>query len=106
MSPSEPTATWDRDGFVILPAYLSRDDLAPACAELAVIFPSADEFHDDADKARNARFRDEFAGITNFPFASTELSLLAVHDRLIELAQVLLGTGGLRVYSIEAWAKY
>jgi hypothetical protein len=30
---------------------------------------------------------DEFAGIEYFPFASTELSLLAVNHRILELAE-------------------
>ena len=47
-----------------------------------------------------------FGGITNFPFTSVQLSLVSVHDRLIKLAADLLGTADLRVYSIEAWAKY
>ncbi|CAN5816077.1 hypothetical protein BH24ACT3_BH24ACT3_17630 [soil metagenome] len=70
------------------------------------MFPTADEFHDGVDETRNARFRDEFAGITDFPFPSPTLSVLSVHPRLIDLAERLLGTDHLRVYSIEAWAKY
>ncbi|MEY2418444.1 MAG: hypothetical protein QOG90_1124 [Actinomycetota bacterium] len=95
-----------RDGFAVIPEYLSTDELAGGQAGLPQLFPTADEFHDDVDPARNKRFRDEFAGITNFPFDSVELSLLAVHPRLITLAEELLGTDDLRVYSIEAWAKY
>jgi phytanoyl-CoA dioxygenase PhyH len=75
-------------------------------AELPSVFPSAEEFHDDVDPARNAAYRDEFGGITDFPFASTELSLLAVHESVINLAERLLGTTDLRVIGIEAWAKF
>ncbi|HVE94156.1 MAG TPA: phytanoyl-CoA dioxygenase family protein [Acidimicrobiales bacterium] len=100
------TEDFQRDGFVVLPGYLSAEELAPALAELPTMFPSADDFHRDADPLRNARFRDEFGGITNFPFLSTELSLVAVHDRLVDLAGELLGDTDLRVYSIEGWAKY
>lgn len=84
-------ARFAQDGFVVLPAHRSPGDLAPALRELAQLFPTADEFHDDVDAARNARFRDEFAGITAFPFDSTELSSLCVHPRLVELAEHLLG---------------
>ena len=97
---------WRRDGFVILPRWLIEVELSASLDELSLVFPSAEEFHSDFDAERNARFRDEFGGITNFPFASTELSLLAVHPRLIDLAEDLMGTTGLRAYSIEAWAKY
>ncbi len=99
-------AAFQRDGFVIVPCHVREGELAPAIRALHGEFPTADEFHDNVTPERNARFRDEFNGITNFPFASVELSLLAVHDRIVRLAEELLQTPGLRVYSIEAWAKY
>ncbi|MEM9565629.1 MAG: GNAT family N-acetyltransferase [Actinomycetota bacterium] len=105
-SPLAASSAIERDGFVVLPAWLTADELAAAAAELPELFPTADEFHDDADPGRNARFRDEFGGITNFPFASVELSLLSVHPKLVALAEAILATSDLRVYSIEAWAKY
>ncbi|WP_162233218.1 hypothetical protein, partial [Protofrankia coriariae] len=55
---------------------------------------------------RDRYLGDEFAGIDEFPFASTEVSLLVAHDRLIRLSEVLLGGDDLRIYSAEAWAKY
>jgi hypothetical protein len=97
---------WRDDGFVVLPSYLDARDLARGVAELPLLYPSADEFHEAPDDPRFARFRDEFGGITDFPFTSVELGLLAVHARLVELAVALLGTDDVRVASIEAWAKY
>ena len=70
------------------------------------MFPSADEFHRQPDAEDYGRFSDEFGGIDDFPFKSTELNLLSVHQDLVDLAKNLLGTEHLRVYSIEAWAKY
>jgi hypothetical protein len=49
---------------------------------------------------------DEWAGIDSFPFRSAELSLLAVSDRVVDLAEALLADRDLRVSSAEAWAKY
>jgi hypothetical protein len=106
MAATSARQNFEADGFVILPSYLSTEDLLPALAGLPKLFPTADEFHDDVNPARNERFRDEFGGITNFPFDTVELSLLAVHHRLIDLAEDLLGSDDQRVYSIEAWAKY
>ena len=99
---------WREDGFVLLPGFLDADDLADAVAALPRQFPTADEFHDDVDPARNARYRDEFAGIHGFPMEEVELNLLAVHPKIVELAADLLGRDpmGLRCSSAEAWAKY
>ena len=97
---------WDADGFVVLPSFLLGDEIAAAVAELPALFPTADEFHDDADPARNARFRSEFGGIVDFPVAGVELNLLCVHPRLVGLAAALLRTDDLRLLSAEAWAKY
>lgn len=99
-------AAFQRDGFVILPRCVPEAELAPAIRQLHGEFPTADEFHDNVSPERNERFRDEFNGITSFPFASVELSILAVHDRIVGLAEELLQTRELRVYSIESWAKY
>lgn len=93
-------------GFVVLPQYLSADELADGVAALPALFPTRDEFHDNADPERNARFRDEFTGISHLPIGPVEVSLLAVHPRLIELAEQLLGTKDIRLYNAEAWAKY
>ena len=106
MDAEELLTRWRRDGFAILPGWLTAAELSAGLEDLGVLFPSAEEFHDDVDPQRNTRFRDEFGGITSFPFPSTELSLLAVHPRLIDLAEMLVGSTGLRAYSIEAWAKY
>jgi hypothetical protein len=97
---------WRTDGFVILPAYLSADDLAPALDGLSACFPTAAGFHDGSDPRRQRFLDDEFDGIDTFPFGSVQLSRLAVHDRIVDLVEALLGTDDVRIYSAEAWAKY
>jgi hypothetical protein len=98
--------TWRSDGFVILPGFIPRDELKPSVAELDLMFPSAEGFHTGTDPRRERFIGDEFAGIDTFPFASTELSLLAVHDRVLALAEALLGEDDIHIYGAEAWAKY
>jgi hypothetical protein len=105
VSPDDVKEQFASDGFVILPAFLSAEELAPALADLPTVFPTAEEFHRNPDAPRNRRFCDEFAGITAFPVDSTALDLLAVHPRLIDLAELLLDDD-LRAYAIEFWAKY
>ena len=106
MDANAAAVAWQADGFVILPGFLPASELAPAVAELGLMFPSADGFHSRADRRYARYLGDEFAGIDSFPFASAEVSLLAVHDRLAGLAETLLADADIRIYSAEAWAKY
>src|SRR5918997_62668 len=89
---------WRGDGFAVLPGYLSTEDLAPALNELELCFPSADGFHSGSDPRRDRFVGDEFDGIDTFPFASIQLSLLAVHPKILDLASALLGEDQ-RLYS-------
>jgi len=100
------TRQWQTHGFVILPGLVPAAELEPALGELPLMYPTAEAFHDGADERRGRFTVDEWAGIDSFPFRSAELSLLAVSDRVIDLAQALLGHRDLRIYSAEAWAKY
>jgi hypothetical protein len=106
MDLDDARSRFDTDGFAVLPAYLSADELAPALGEIDQVFPTPDGFHDRTDERWTRFVEDEFDGIDTFPFASTELSLLAMHARVVELAAHLLGTPDLRMYSAESWAKY
>lgn len=102
----EAARTWSADGFVVLPRFVDDQTLGPALDDVAAMFPSADDFHDDVDPARNERYRSEFGGIVDFPFPGVELGLLATHPTLVDLATALLGTDEVQLYSAEAWAKY
>jgi ectoine hydroxylase-related dioxygenase (phytanoyl-CoA dioxygenase family) len=97
----------DERGYAVVPGFLSAEEMAPALAELPILFPTAEEYHSGADPERASRFRDDqFKGITYMPFEAIEWSLLAVNDRIIDLAAACLGTTDLRLYDGEAWAKY
>ncbi len=97
---------WQSDGFAILPGYLAPEALAPVLGNLDRVFPSAAGFHGGTDERRSRFIGDEFEGIDNFPFASVELSLLAVSDPIVDLARALLSCDDVRIYSAEAWAKF
>jgi hypothetical protein len=90
MNEKQILSAWHDDGFAVLPGFLSASDLAPAVSQLGVMFPSAGGFHDRSDHRYRRYLDNEFDGIDSFPFASTEVSLLAVHDRLVYLAELLL----------------
>jgi hypothetical protein len=86
---------------------LSEDDLAPAQAELELMFPTAEEYHAGVDPARNARFTGgAFAGIDPFPYSGVEWSLLGLSPPITALAESLLGTAAIRLYEGHNWAKY
>src|SRR4051812_48435588 len=106
MDLTDAAQTWKSDGFVILPGFLPAMELTSAAQELDLLFPSADEFHDGTDPRRERFIGDEFAGIDTFPFAGTEISLMAVNHRILALAAALLGDDDLHLYGAEAWAKY
>jgi hypothetical protein len=97
---------WQTHGFVILPGFVPVAELKPALDGLAAMYPTADGFHDGSDERRDRFTVDEWAGISSFPFVNTELSLLAVSDRVVDLAETLLANNDLRISSAEAWAKY
>ena len=106
MDLADAAHAWESEGFVVLPAFLPAEELAPAVGELPSQFPTPEGFHDGTDPRRERYLGDEFAGIDTFPFASTEVSLLALHPRLLELAQALLPEDDVQLYAAEAWAKY
>jgi hypothetical protein len=106
MDLKDAARAWQTDGFVILPGFLPADELASAVVELDLMFPSPEGFHDGTDPRRERFLGDEFAGIDTFPFASTEISLLAVNHRILTLAATLLDDDDIHIYAAEAWAKY
>jgi Phytanoyl-CoA dioxygenase (PhyH) len=106
MDLDDAVQAWNDDGYAILPALIPAEELKPAMAELDLMFPSADGFHDGTDARRDRFIGDEFAGIDTFPFTSSEVSLLAVHPRILALAGALLNDGDIHIYTAEAWAKY
>lgn len=106
MDLDDAVRAWEDDGFVILPGFIPGAELAPAVRDLPVQFPTADGFHDGTDPRRERFIGDEFAGIDTFPFAGTEVSLLAVNHRLLALAAALLADDDVHLYAAESWAKY
>lgn len=97
---------WLEHGFAIIPGYIPAEELAPAVAQLPQVLPTAEEFHGAPMSDANKPYCSEFGGIKVFPFASVELSLLAVHPLLMTLASAILGTDDLRLYASELWAKF
>jgi hypothetical protein len=97
----------DEDGFVVLPDFFPADGLRAAMDEIPLMYPTAEQFHDDPDGEQARAFRSsQFGGVELLPFASPAWNLLALDQRLIDVARVALGTDDIRLYQAEAWAKF
>jgi hypothetical protein len=100
-------AQWETDGWCLLDRLLPDGAVAAAQAQLADLFPTAEDFAADREPERNAPFRlDSHAVMPRFPFESPALNELVLHDRLIDLAEDFLGLGDLRLYQGMLSAKY
>jgi hypothetical protein len=98
--------TWRRDGWCVFEGAIPPSDLAAAQSALERLFPTAEEMDRGGDDERTARWRTWDAAWPEFPFKSTRLNKLVVHDVLIDLATDLLGTDDVRLYLALASAKY
>jgi len=95
---------WHQDGWCVLDHFLPADEVAAALADLALVFPAPDAFGSGPDGEGHDASWD--AAKPTFPFEGMALNHLVVHDRLISLAEDLLGTDRLRLYQAMASAKY
>src|SRR4051812_16051674 len=94
-----------RHGYVIVPNFLSRDELDRARQNFSQYFPSADELastpqrygfvHDDPEHLQ-----------VEFPFAGDALNDISTHPELIAFAQRMLGTDDVLLSQAAIWAKY
>ncbi len=92
-------------GFVLVPGFLSPDELAAAQAALWKHFPTPEQYF--ADPASYSEYgTSQFAGVEDFPYRSWDLNRLAIHPDLVNFAARFLGTDELHLYKVELWAKY
>ena len=100
-------ARWEEDGWCLVQGLLPAAAVAAARAVLPTLFPTAAEFAADADSHRNQPFRvDSHTVMPRFPFDDGALNDLVVHDRMIDLAEQLLGIADPRLYQAMLSAKY
>jgi ectoine hydroxylase-related dioxygenase (phytanoyl-CoA dioxygenase family) len=98
---------WEEDGWCVVRDLLPAESIAAAQAVLPGLVPTAREFADNVDPARNEPFRiDSHRVMPRFPFEYGALNDIVVHDRIIDLAEQLLGLSDLRLYQAMLSAKY
>ncbi len=96
---SADQAQWEEDGWCVVHGLLPSGTIAAAQAVLPTLVPTAEEFADDVDPERNEPFRvDSHSVMPRFPFEDGALNDIVVHDRIIDLAEQLLGLSDLRLY--------
>ncbi len=100
-------AQWEEDGWCLVQGLMPAEAVAAARAALPALFPTAAEFAADTDPTRNQPFRvDSHTVMPRFPFDNGALNDLVVHDRMIDLAEQLLGITNPRLYQAMLSAKY
>ena len=97
---------WQRDGWCVLEHFLPADEVADAQRELADLFPSAEQVARELRDGGASRDLSWDTAKPTFPFEGQALNRLAVHERLIGLAEDLLDTDQVRMYQGIASAKY
>jgi hypothetical protein len=91
----------------VIRGLLPPEVIAAAQAVLPGLVPTAEEFAADRDPDRNEPFRvDSHRVMPRFPFEDGALNDIVVHDRIIDLAEQLLGVTDLRLYQAMLSAKY
>jgi hypothetical protein len=99
-------STWRRDGWCVVEGAIPTADLEAAQSAVARLFPTADEMDGGGDDARTGPWRTWDAAWPEFPFRSSRLNTLVVHDVLVDLAAELLETEDVRLYLALVSAKY
>jgi hypothetical protein len=100
--------SWEEDGWCVLPGFLSAAELDRAQTAVSKLFPSADarRRRQRAGDAEKERWDTWDAAWPEFPFRSTTLNRIVTGDRMIGLAEELLGTEDVRMYLAIVTAKY
>ena len=123
----DEVATWRDDGWALLEGLVGTDEVDDAIADLREAFPTAEEYHADPEgtterwvgrpppsrasytwppdgpgfRPERHRWRAEFP----FPGGGA-LNRLCVHPAIVDFVERALGTTDLRVYQVQASAKY
>jgi ectoine hydroxylase-related dioxygenase (phytanoyl-CoA dioxygenase family) len=94
-----------RHGYVMVPEFLTPDELAAAMANLLQYFPTADEL--TATPQRYGAIYDDPEHLqVEFPFAGEVLNDISTHPELIGFVERMLGTREVLLSQAAIWAKY
>lgn len=91
---------WFEHGYVVIPDFLTSDELAQARAGFRRHFPTWAEYSETPERYSTLPVWKEF------PFASDFLNSMTVHPALIELVQRALGVKDVFITQALLWGKY
>jgi hypothetical protein len=94
-----------RHGYVIVPNFLTADELSAAHENMLRYVPTADEL--EATPERYSWIPDDPEHLqTEFPFAGTALNDISTHPEITGCVQRVLGTPDILLSQAAIWAKY
>jgi len=94
-----------KHGYVIVPGFLSGEELAGARENFSQYFPTAEELA--ATPQRYGAIYDDPEHLqVEFPFAGDALNDVSTHPDLIEFVERILGTRDILLSQAAIWAKY
>ena len=96
---------WDVDGWCVVREAIPAATLAPAQEAVRLLFPTPAEMVERRGPDA-AKWHTWDAPWPEFPFHSSRLNALVLHDRVVDLAEGLLGTDDLALYMGIVTAKY
>jgi hypothetical protein len=96
---------WDRDGWCIVPEVIPAAQLHAAQEAVGLLFPTPAQMADESG-SDNALWRVWDAPWPEFPFHSSRLNALVLHEHVVAVAEALLATSDITLYMGIVTAKY
>lgn len=96
---------WDSDGWCVVPGVIPPDQLVAAQDAVHRYFPTPGEIAESGG-TEAGQWHTWDAPWPEFPFHSSRLNSLVLHDNVVDLAEGLSGTTDLALYMGIATAKY
>ena len=102
---TQQTDHYLKHGYVIVPRFLTPDELSPAYDNVLRYYPTADELA--AAPERYGNIHDDPAHLqTEFPFAGHALNDISTHPEIVAFVEHVLGTSDVLLSQAAIWAKY
>lgn len=91
---------WREHGYVVVPDFLTADELEAAHRNLRAYFPTREELDAEPLRYRNLQT------MVEFPYVGDALNDITMHAELVTFAERALGTSDIMLSGSLLWAKY